>query len=103
MIDTTGHADGITQALQCVQPRGTICCKTTCGLPATGLDMTKLVVDEVQLQGSRCGPFEPALEILKTHHEKLKNLITSTCPLEETQAALESAGKENKVVINMEI
>ena len=102
VIDTTGHADGITQALQCVQPRGTICCKTTCGLPATGLDMTKLVVDEVRLQGSRCGPFEPALQILKTYHEKLRPLITATRPLEETQSALQLASVEDKVVIDME-
>jgi len=102
VVDTTGNPDGITQAFKLVRPRGTVCCKTTCGLPATGLDMTKLVVDEVRLQGSRCGPFEPAIEILKTHHEKLKHLITSTRPLEETQAALESASKENKVVIDIE-
>jgi threonine dehydrogenase-like Zn-dependent dehydrogenase len=90
VVDTTGNPDSITQALKLVRPRGTVCCKTTCGLPATGLDMTKLVVDEVRLQGSRCGPFEPALEILKNHHDKLKHLITSTRPLEE-----------NKVVISM--
>ena len=102
VVDTTGNPDGITQALKLVRPRGTVCCKTTCGLPTSGLDMTKLVVDEIRLQGSRCGPFEPALEILQVHHEKLRNLITSTRPLEETQAALESASKENKVVINME-
>mgnify|MGYP005649953853 FL=1 len=103
VVDTTGNPDGITQALKMVRPRGTVCCKTTCGLSPKGLDMTSLVVDEVRLQGSRCGPFEPALEILKTHHDKLKHLITSTRPLEETQAALESASKENKVVISMQI
>jgi alcohol dehydrogenase len=102
VVDTTGNPDGITQALKLVRPRGTVCCKTTCGLPASGLDMTKLVVDEVRLQGSRCGPFEPALEILKIHHEKLKNLITSTRSLNDTQQALESANKENKVVIKIE-
>lgn len=101
VADATGNPDGITQALKLVRPRGTVCCKTTCGLPATGLDMTKLVVDEVSLQGSRCGPFEPALEILKAHHAKLKKLITSTRPFEETQDALVSASKENKVVISM--
>lgn len=101
IVDTTGNPDGITQALKLVRPRGTVCCKTTCGLPAAGLDMTKLVVDEVRLQGSRCGPFEPALEILQTHHEKLRHLITTTRSLEETQSALESASKENKVVINL--
>jgi len=102
VVDTTGNPDGIAQALTLVRPRGTVCCKTTCGLPAKGLDMTKLVVDEVGLQGSRCGPFEPALEILKYHHEKLRNLITATRPLEETQSALESASKKNKVVIDIE-
>jgi len=102
VVDTTGNSDGITQALKLVRPRGTVCCKTTCGLPAKGLDMTKLVVDEVSLQGSRCGPFEPALEILKTHQEKLKKLITSTRPLQETKSALESASTENKVVLNMD-
>ena len=101
VIDTTGNPDGITQALTLVRPRGTVCCKTTCGLPASGLDMTKLVVDEVRLQGSRCGPFKPALEILETHHEKLRALITSTRSLNDTQQALESARKENKVVINI--
>jgi L-iditol 2-dehydrogenase len=33
VIDTTGNPDGITQALKLVRPRGTVCCKTTCGLP----------------------------------------------------------------------
>lgn len=101
VVDTTGNSDGITQALKLVRPQGTIACKTTCGLPATGLDMTKLVVDEIRLQGSRCGPFKPALEIIQNHQEKLKSLITSTRPLEETQAALEAASKEDKVVLNM--
>jgi len=41
VVDTTGNPDGITQALNLVRPRGTIACKTTCGLPATGIDMTK--------------------------------------------------------------
>lgn len=102
VIDTTGNPNGITQALKLVRPRGTVCCKTTCGLPASGLDMTKLVVDEVQLQGSRCGPFEPAIEILKAHHDKLKSLISATRPLNDTQQALELAGIENKVVIDVE-
>lgn len=101
VVDTTGNPNGITQALKLVRPRGTIACKTTCGLPSTGIDMTQLVVDEVRLQGSRCGPFKPALEIISAHQEKLKSLITSTYPLEETQAALESASKENKVVLNI--
>jgi threonine dehydrogenase-like Zn-dependent dehydrogenase len=101
VVDTTGNPEGITQALKIVRPQGTISCKTTCGLPATGLDMTQLVVDEIRLQGSRCGPFDPALKIIQPHQQKLKSLISSTRPLEEIQAALESATKEDKIVLNM--
>jgi alcohol dehydrogenase len=102
VVDATGQPDGITKALSLVRPRGIISVKTTCGLPAQGLDMTKLVVDEVCLQGSRCGPFGPALKILKKHQEKLQTLITSTRPLREAQQALESAYLENKVLIRMD-
>ena len=101
VIDATGNPNGIKQAFKLVRPRGTIDCKTTCGLPSTGLDMTNLVVDELRLQGSRCGPFEPAIKIIQKYQEKLKSLITSTRPLEETQAALESVSKENKVVLTI--
>ena len=100
-MDTTGRPEGITQALELVAPRGIIACKTTCGLAATGLNITKLVVDEITLQGSRCGPFKPALEIIEKHQKKFKSLITSTRPLGETQAALESASQENKVILNI--
>ncbi len=63
--------------------------------------MTKLVVDEIGIQGSRCGPFQPALELLAKHHEQLGKLITSVRSLDEAQSALESAYYENKVVIKM--
>lgn len=102
VVDATGQPDGITKALSLVRPKGIISVKTTCGLPAQGLDMMKLVVDEIRLQGSRCGPFGPALKILEAHQEKLKTLITSTRPLKEAQQALESAYLENKVLLRMD-
>lgn len=101
VVDATGQPDGITQALSLVRPRGIVSVKTTCGLPAQGLDMTKLVVDEIRLQGSRCGPFGPALKILLKHQDKLKTLITFIRPLDDAQMALESAYKENKVMLRM--
>jgi threonine dehydrogenase-like Zn-dependent dehydrogenase len=102
VVDATGQPDGITQALSLVRPRGIVSVKTTCGLPAQGLDMTKLVVDEIRLQGSRCGPFEPALKILAEHQGSLKTLITSVRPLAEAQEALETATSENKVMLRMD-
>jgi threonine dehydrogenase-like Zn-dependent dehydrogenase len=63
--------------------------------------MTQLVVDEIRLQGSRCGPFKPALKAIQSHQQKLKSLISSTRSLEEMQAALEAAEKEDKILLNM--
>ena len=64
--------------------------------------MTKLVVDEICLQGSRCGPFPKALELLLQHQDRLKTLITSVQPLSMAQTAFESAFHEDKVVLTPE-
>ena len=57
VVEATGHPDGIQQALQFVRPRGTLSLKTTCGQSGGEIDWTRLVVDEIGIQGSRCGPF----------------------------------------------
>ncbi|MGV7220243.1 MAG: alcohol dehydrogenase catalytic domain-containing protein [Nitrospinales bacterium] len=101
VVDATGNPDGFTTAMSLVRPRGIISAKTTCGLPVTGLDMTKLVVDEIQIQGSRCGPFPPAIEILLQHQSKLRELITLVRPLPQAQAAIELAFHEDKVILEM--
>ena len=87
--------------MKLVRPSGSVAAKTTCGLLSHGLDLTQLVVDEIRIQGSRCGPFQPALDILSQHQEKLKTLITSVQPLEHIASAIESAFHESKVVLSM--
>ena len=101
VVEATGQSDGIQQALKWVRPRGTVSIKTTCGLSGGEMDWTRLVVDEICIQGSRCGPFEPALEILAKHQDKLRKLITSLQPLTEVQKAMESAVHEDKIVLSM--
>ncbi|QPJ62692.1 MAG: alcohol dehydrogenase catalytic domain-containing protein [Candidatus Nitronauta litoralis] len=101
VVDVTGKPEGIDLAINLVRPRGVVSVKTTCGLPAKGINMTKLVVDEVQIQGSRCGPFDKALTLLSEHQNKLRPLITSVRPLKEAQDAVESAFLESKVVLAM--
>ena len=101
VVEATGQPDGVQEALKLVRPRGTLSLKTTCGQPSGKMDWTRLVVDEICIQGSRCGPFEPALKTLAAHQKKLRSLITSAQPLAETQNALESAPRENKIVLNM--
>src|SRR5690606_22096766 len=57
VVDCTGSPTGITTALQFVRPRGTIVLKTTVAGEQT-LSLAPLVIDEITLVGSRCGPFE---------------------------------------------
>lgn len=102
VVDTTGHPDGINQALKIIRPRGTIAIKTTCGLNKKGIDMTKMVVDEIRIQGSRCGPFAPAIELLQIYPDQFRKLITTVRSLDEAQSAIESAYDQPKIIFQMQ-
>ncbi len=101
VVDATGTPEGLNEALSLVRPQGIVSIKTTCGILSQGLDVTRLVVDEICLQGSRCGPFGPAIEILDQHQKQLRGLITSIRALDEARSALMSATTEDKVVFQI--
>ena len=99
VVDTTGSPEGLRLATEIVRPRGTIALKTTCGLPATGVDATKLVVDEVQIQTSRCGPFAKAIGLLTREKLPVKSLVSEILPLKDATLALEAARSSTKILI----
>jgi alcohol dehydrogenase len=63
VVECTGAADGLAQALRYVRPRGTVVLKTTIADPYN-VDLAAAVVNEVAILGNRCGPFPPALKLL---------------------------------------
>lgn len=63
VIEATGSPSGITQAINIVRKKGTIVLKSTYAGDTT-LPMTQVVVEEITIIGSRCGPFKPAIEAL---------------------------------------
>jgi alcohol dehydrogenase len=93
VVDCTGRADGFNLARCMVKPRGTLVLKSTFQgqneVPAGHL--TSLVVDEVHLVGSRCGPFAPALRLLSRKLVDVDSLVSAVYPLEDALAALERA------------
>ncbi len=101
VVESTGHPEGISKALNYVRPKGTLSLKTTCGLPEKSLNTTQIVVDEIQIQGSRCGPFEKSLKIISSHQDKLKQLISNVEPLENIIPAMNQAFRENKVILKV--
>ena len=100
VVEATGSPEGLRLATEIVRPRGTIALKTTCGLPATGIDTTKLVVDEVRIQTSRCGPFAKAIGLLT--REKLACEILGVrdfSRLRMQTLAIEAAKSSTKVLV----
>lgn len=64
VVEATGNDSGLAHSLRLVRPLGTLVLKSTFQGQAT-VDLTKLVVSEINVFGSRCGPFAPALRLLE--------------------------------------
>ncbi len=80
------------RALELVRPRGTIVWKTTHQVPAS-FDAAPLVVNEVTVVGSRCGRFEPALDLLASGKVDVAPLLSADVPLSRAVAALAHAAR----------
>lgn len=93
VVDCTGNASGFADALRLVEPRGTIVLKSTYhGLPQA--DLTNAVVNEIRIIGSRCGPFDAALRVLKAGMVDVESLIEARYPFDQAIQALQrAAGK----------
>lgn len=90
VVDCTGNAAGFADALTLVRPRGTIVLKSTyAGIPQA--DLTQVVVNEIQLVGSRCGPFDAALRLMAQGLIDVRSLIEARYPLADAAKALEHA------------
>lgn len=90
VVEATGSSAGFLLALNSIRPRGKIIMKSTYKGDVE-VNFSALVVDEVTLIGSRCGPFEPALQLLAHGQVDLMPLVEAVYPLEHGQAAFEQA------------
>jgi threonine dehydrogenase-like Zn-dependent dehydrogenase len=92
VVEATGNADGLVAALRLVRPRGVLVLKSTFA-GQVGLDLTKLVVSEITVVGSRCGPFAPALRLLARRAVNVEPLIDAVYPLRDAPAAFAHAAR----------
>lgn len=98
VVDATGRADGLAAALTLVRPLGTIVLKsTTHGETAAAL--WPVVVHEVTVVGSRCGPFARAIELLAGGSVSVLPLIAGSFTLDDHDEAFVAARRELKVLI----
>jgi len=103
VVDATGSAEGFHTALSLVRPEGTLVLKSTVA-DKSQLDLSALVINEVRVIGSRCGPFRPALEALAMGNVEVRPMITEHYNIKDAVVAMEHAGFANamKVLIEMD-
>lgn len=98
VVDCTGQPSGLSSALAAVRAQGTLVLKSTY-MAEVEADLRRVVVDEVQIVGSRCGPFTAALELLARCQVDPTPLIEATYPLSEAEAAFEHAARPGTMKI----
>ncbi len=102
VVDCTGSVGGFRQAMAMTRPQGTLVLKSTFA-SSESLNLAPLVVDEITLVGSRCGPFATALKTLKNGTIDPQPLITRVFDIEHGAQALEFAQQKEvlKVLIRI--
>jgi len=102
VVECTGTTEGLRHAMQFVRPRGTIVLKSTVA-GADGPNLTPVVVDEVTVVGSRCGPFAPAIAALAEGTVRVEQMISHVYALDDGIRAMQHAAKPGalKIVLTM--
>jgi alcohol dehydrogenase len=93
VVETTGSPDGLGEAVKMTRPRGTVILKSTLHEPLR-LDTAPVVVNEITLVGSRCGPFQPALDLLAAGKINVADMISESFALRDAPAAFRRAQQE---------
>jgi threonine dehydrogenase-like Zn-dependent dehydrogenase len=101
VIEATGTAAGFELALAATRPRGTLVLKSTVA-HAAPLNLAPLVIHELTVVGSRCGPFAPALAALAQDAIEVRSLITARRPLRDGVEALRLAAQPGALKVLLE-
>jgi threonine dehydrogenase-like Zn-dependent dehydrogenase len=101
VIEATGSPDGFNLARRAIRPRGTMILKSTYK-GEMSVNISSIVVDEVTVLGSRCGPFEPALRLLEAKTVDPTVLITAKYKLSEALKAFDHASQPGALKVYME-
>jgi len=96
VVEASGSPSAFAVALELLRPQGVLVLKSTFAEAAAmgEINQARLVVDEISIIGSRCGRFQPALDLLKKGAIDIDSLISEEYPLSRGVYAMERAGKK---------
>ncbi len=100
-VECTGNPEGFVTALGALRPRGNLVLKSTYA-GNLSVDAAAIVVDEITLIGSRCGPFAPAIELLAQQKIDVMPLIQGRYALADGLAAFDQAQQKGVMKILLE-
>ena len=92
VVEATGSPGGFSLARQAIRPRGTLVLKSTYK-GELNINFSSIVVDEINIIGSRCGPFEPALRLMESRQVDPTVLIMDEFELTDALKAFERAAE----------
>jgi threonine dehydrogenase-like Zn-dependent dehydrogenase len=101
VVEATGTAAGFALAVAATEPRGTLVLKSTVAAREP-LDLAPLVIDEITVVGSRCGPFAPALRALERGSVEVTPLISARHRLADGVRALKAASQRGALKVLLE-
>ncbi|MBF0358366.1 MAG: alcohol dehydrogenase catalytic domain-containing protein [Magnetococcales bacterium] len=98
VVECTGNSRGFAQARKLVQPRGCLVLKSSYSENCL-VDLSSMVVDEITLIGSRCGPFAAALRLLESGLIETEPLIEAEFSLNQGVEAFETAQQKGTMKV----
>jgi threonine dehydrogenase-like Zn-dependent dehydrogenase len=101
VVEATGSPAGFSLARKAIRPRGTLVLKSTYK-GEMSVNFSSIVVDEINLVGSRCGPFEPALRLMESRQVDPSVLIMEQFKLGEALKAFERAAETGVLKVLIE-
>jgi threonine dehydrogenase-like Zn-dependent dehydrogenase len=101
VVEATGHPDGLAKALSIVRPGGAVVQKTTIAA-RHDIDLAPLVIHEITMIGSRCGPFAPAIDALANAKVQVAPLLSSVLPLTDAGEAIARARTPGALKIGLD-
>lgn len=99
-IECTGSPTGFAAALEFLRPQGTLVLKSTYAAPLQ-INSPDLVVNEIKVVGSRCGPFAPAIHALAKRTVAVADLVDATYSLDEAEQAVEKAAEPGVIKVQI--
>lgn len=101
VVEATGSPGSFALARKAIRPRGTLVMKSTYK-GEMSVNFSSIVVDEINIIGSRCGPFEPALRLMETRQVNPTVLIAEEFKLADALKAFERAAETGVLKVLVE-